>query len=351
TVITSWNGVEINKAIEGVEFIYGRETFPVKATEEIFKPAMLATKGRRSDGRPGQYDIVQELLENSKIVEDFQRPKALIGFVDQKGEVREVEISALGQGAYRLEEACVPLVWHSYQKFPELENLHTAMINEDTAYMARRCEQYGEFFDVLSYFTNRNPQVRRLLIKELTERREEGMKKLIIDARSNQGGFWVEGIETASLFTKEPFEMAGRGSKLFGKKKIIHTAQVPADGRFSDIEVLLLVDHYCVSAGDSLVKVLSQCPNVTVMGITPSNCSCQETGGISFLSDGICSVVYPVNWLYELDGRRYIDTDQSRSCTLPLDVQIPLTWERLQSLQTEYDTRDVILDYAVEYLE
>ncbi|MCR4580644.1 MAG: hypothetical protein K5681_09895, partial [Treponema sp.] len=47
TVITSWNGVEINKAIEGVEFIYGRETFPVKATEEIFKPAMLATKGRR----------------------------------------------------------------------------------------------------------------------------------------------------------------------------------------------------------------------------------------------------------------------------------------------------------------
>ncbi|MCR4734436.1 MAG: hypothetical protein K5829_05485 [Treponema sp.] len=351
TEIKSWNGVKINKAIDSIEFIYGRETFPVKATEEIYKPAMLSTKGRRKDGKPGQYDIVQELLENAQITEDSQRPKALVGFIDEKGGLQEVELSSLGQGAYRLEEAYVPLTWHGYQKFPELENLHTAMINEDTAYMARYEEQYGKFFDVLSYFTNRNQQVRQLLIKELTERKKEGMKKLIIDARSNQGGFWAEGVETASLFTKEPFEMAERGSELFGKKTIIHTVQVPADGRFSDIEVLLLVDHYCVSAGDSLVKVLSHCPNVTVMGITPSNCSCQETGGISFLTDAICNIVYPVNWLYELDGRRYIDTDQSRSCTLPLDVQIPLSWELLQSLQTEYDTRDLILDYAVEYLK
>ena len=225
------------------------------------------------------------------------------------------------------------------------------MLNEDTAYMARKKEQFGEFFDVLSYFTNRNPQVRKHLIKELTARKEEGMKKLIIDARSNQGGFWAEGVETASLFTKVPFEMAKRGTELFGKPQMIHTVQVPADGRFSDIEVILLVDMYCVSAGDSLVKVLSQCPNVTVMGLMPSNCSCQEVGGVSFLSDGICNIVYPVNWLYELDGRRYIDTDDSRECTLPLDIQIPLTTQLVGDFYREHDNRDVLLDYVIDYLD
>lgn len=144
-------------------------------------------------------------------------------------------------------------------------------------------------------------------------------KKLIIDARANSGGFWSLGLETASLFSTESFDIAKRGSEVFGKESILQTITVPADGRFSDIEVILLVDPFCVSAGDSLVKMLSQCSNVTVMGLAPSNCSCQETGGVSFLSDSICSIVYPVNWLYEVDGRRYIDVDETRECTLPLD--------------------------------
>ena len=351
TVMTSWNGVEINKAIDSVEFIYGRETFPVKENEVIYKPAMLATKGQRLDGQPGQYDITQELMQISDITDDWQRPKALAGFIDENGNEVQVELTAKGTGAYRIEEAFIPITWHNYKKFPDLKNLQTVMINEDTAYMLRSSEQFGEFFDVLSYFTNHNPQVRKHLIKELTARKEEGMKKLIIDARNNQGGFWAEGVETASLFTKDPFEMARRGTELFGKPQMIHTVEVEADGRFSDIEVILLVDMYCVSAGDSLVKVLSQCPNVTVMGLMPSNCSCQETGGISFLSDGICSIVYPVNWLYELDGRRYIDTDESRECTLPLDIQIPITKELLVSLYSEYHSRDVILDYVIDYLD
>ncbi len=350
SVMTSWNGVEINQAIEGVEFIYGWQTFPVKANEDLYKPALLATKGRRDDGKSGQYDFVEELLHNAAIKDDSERPTAIAGFIDENGSERQVELKAMGIGADRLEAAYIPLVWTACKKFSELKNLHTVMINQDTAYMARFMEQDNEFFDVLSYFTNKNPKVRKFLIDELTERKNEGMKKLIIDARGNQGGFWAEGVETASLFTKEPFEMARRGSELFGEPEMIHTVLVEADGRFSDIEVLLLVDMYCVSAGDSLARVLSQCPNVTVMGLTCSNCSCQETGGVSFFTDGICNIVYPVNWLYELDGRRYIDTDETRECTIPLDVQIPLTWELLQSFYKDFETRDVILDYALEYL-
>ncbi len=69
------------------------------------------------------------------------------------------------------------------------------------------------------------------------------------------------------------------------------------------------------------------------------------------MTDSACSIVYPVNWLYELDGRRYIDTDESRKCTIPLDVQIPLTLDFFEQLVASWQgSGDVVLDYAVQYL-
>lgn len=62
-------------------------------------------------------------------------------------------------------------------------------------------------------------------------------------------------------------------------------------------------------------------------------------------------IILPVNCLYKLDGSHYIDTDDSRECTLPLDVQIPLTKELVHSLYTEYENRDVILDYVIDYFK
>lgn len=348
TEIISWNGQEINKAISETDFAYYRQQIPVKTTEDMLRPFMLATKGISEKGEKG---IVNDLLQNARITDDSQRPKALVGFIDKDGNKKEILLDSLGCGINRLEVASILLFWKQYFVFPELKNLGTVMINSDTAYMKRFSEQSNLFFDVLSYFTNRSPNVRKLLINELSNCREQGMKKLIIDARANSGGFWSLGLETASLFTTESFDIAKRGSEVFGKESILQTITVPADGRFSDIEVILLVDPFCVSAGDSLVKMLSQCSNVTVMGLAPSNCSCQETGGVSFLSDSICSIVYPVNWLYEVDGRRYIDVDETRECTLPLDIQIPLTYELLDSLYKNWETSDVILDYAIQYLE
>ena len=348
TVITSWNGVPIDQAIEETEFIYYRQTLPVKETENLFKPAMLATKGMHKNGEKG---IVADLLENAAITKDSERPHALVGFIDQYGNEQQLELEAIGPGTARFEETFLLLYWLRYVAYPELKNLETVMINENTAYMLRYYEQSNAFYDVRSYFTNDNPKIKQKLINELTTRKNEGMKKLIIDARGNMGGFWALGVETASLFTNKSFDIAKRGTEVGGKKKILQTITVPADGRFSDIQVLLLVDNFCVSAGDSLVKVLSQCPNVTVMGLTPSNCSCQETGGISYLSNSICNVYYPVNWLYELDDNvRYIDTDQTRECTLPLDVKIPFTYELARSLYDNFETRDIILEYAVDYL-
>ncbi len=345
TVITRWNGQEINEAISETDYVYYRNTIPVKATEDMLRPFMLATKGMYEDGEKG---IATDLLRNARITDDSQRPKAKVGFIDKNGIEKEIVLDSLGIGLNRFEYGSLLLFWKDYEKYPEVKNLETIMINKDTAYMRRNIEQYNVFFDVLSYFTSRAPNVRRKLIENLTKCRQQGMKKLIIDARGNQGGFWAHGVETASLFTTKSFDIAKRGTEVFGKQKMLQTVTVPADGSFSDIEVILLVDPYCVSAGDALVKMLSECENVTVVGLAPSNCSCQETGGVSFMANDICSIVYPVNWLYELDGRRFIDVDETRECTIPLDVQIPLTYELLQSLYDKYETEDVILDYVIE---
>ena len=64
------------------------------------------------------------------ITDDSQRPTALAGFLDEKGEEQIVELTAKGSGAYRMEEAFVPLTWHRYEKFPDLKNLHTVTIIE-----------------------------------------------------------------------------------------------------------------------------------------------------------------------------------------------------------------------------
>ena len=349
TVITSWNGQKINDAIENTEFIFPGITLPVKTTEDFYKPIMLATKGMHQNGERG---IISDLLVNAAVTEDSQRPHAFVGFIDENGNEKQLELEAIGNGNTRFENTFILLVSKLYSAFPDMKNLQTAMLNSDTAIMQRYNEQSNTFYDILSYFTNRNLKVKRQLIEELTARKNEGMKKLIIDARNNTGGFWALGVETASLFSNKSFEIAKRGTEVFGKKNILQTVTVPADGRFSDIEVILLVNSYCVSAGDSLVKMLSECPNVTVMGLTPSNCSCQETGGVSFLTDSICDIVYPVNWLYEIDDDlRYIDTNETRECTLPLDVQIPLTWDLIQDILINWETRDIVLEYAVDYLK
>lgn len=348
TIMTSWNGLSIKDALERTDFIYPGSQFPVKTTEDFLKPIMLATKGMHENG---EWGIVADLLETAKVQSEAERSMAIAGFINDQGEQIELMIPAIGSGINRMEKTAFSLFYSDFQFQPDLENLHSVMIDQDTAYMRRNSERNNNIYDIISYFTNKLPSERKRLINELSLLKENGMKKLLIDARGNNGGFWVYGAELASLFTKEAFDVGYRGSELFGKTRYLNKISVDADGRFSDIEVVLLTDNYCMSAGDCLVKILSECPNVTVMGITPSNGCCQETGGVSYLTDSKFRIFYPVNWLYETDGRRFIDTDETRECTIPLDVKIPVTLETLQKIYSNNEASDFILDYALDYLK
>jgi C-terminal processing protease CtpA/Prc len=348
TEILQWNGKPVAQAASEIECIYGANTWPVKENEDFFRPVWLSTRGINDSP-----DLTERLIAAASIKSDSERSPAKVGFITDSGKYREIEVEAIGAGINRLEFTYLSLL-HQYDNnaFWLDTNLESVMVNDDTAYMLRFSETNFILLDNLSYLTGRYPVIKNKLKRTLQGLREQGMKNLIIDARCNSGGFSAMGNETASLFSSERFVVDTKGSFIDGVYKEFTTEYVEADGSFSDINVVLLTDAFCVSAGDYLVKVLGKCPNVTVMGFTSSNCACQTTGGLSYLTDGIDYIVYPVGWMYEPDGTRLIDTDETRTCTLPLDVKVPLTYEAALTMTSEDPDRpDYLLEYAIEYLK
>lgn len=357
TQIVEWNGKPIEEALEEVECIYQGNTYPVKENEEFFRPVFLATRGMGESS-----DIAEYLINRARLGESELGPNALVTFINSEGNLQTEEFSPLDYGYERIEYVMMYLI--SFGVYPNRygvdKNFDIKMINEDTAYMLRDSETYNYFGDILSYLTGKYPSFKKYLRRKLEELKAQGMKNLIIDARNNFGGYPALASETASLFSDHTFVTDVTFSDIDGKHKRLLTEYVQADGSFKDINVVVLTNSFCVSAGDYFVRVMKECPNVTTMGFMPSNCSCQPQGGQVLLTDSICNFSYTINWLYEDDGKtRFIDTDNTRTCTIPLDVKVPLTYEMAASFNFEYaftweenqnNIRDFVMEYALDYL-
>ena len=123
---------------------------------------------------------------------------------------------------------------------------------------------------------------------------------------------------------------------------------VQADGRYSDIPVVVLVNAGCASSGDLLAYRLSQCNNVTLMGITTTWGSAQALGGEVLLSGGKISVRYPIIATLDSDGSVLVDAGPDRKSNIELDVKIPLDENAVYIIYTL--GADYELTYARHYL-
>ena len=126
------------------------------------------------------------------------------------------------------------------------------------------------------------------------------------------------------------------------------------DGRYKDLPVVVLVNSQCVSAGDGMAKFLSDCDNVTLMGITASGGVNQNNGACIYLTNNI-SVYYPAFLTLSYEGVPLIDTDNTRQTRVPLDEKIPMTKEfALRFFDPEKlrnpEAGDPQLDYAVDFM-
>ena len=185
--------------------------------------------------------------------------------------------------------------------------------------------------------------------KKLRKLKAQGMEYLVVDMRNNGGGSGVVGYALCSLLTNEDMFAAGLGMRKNGEYVQLAEQRIKGDGEFADLNVVVLTNHNCVSAGDSTALCLSKLPNVTLAGITDPNGSAQITGGRCFLSKALVSVSFPVCLMLNENGEPDIDPRADRISRDPCEVRIPL--DRDAAMKIFRDKEDYELEWAVKYLE
>ena len=315
--VTKWNGVPIDQAIESVHVPMPE---PVAENDRIDKAFWLACTGGES-------------------VE--------VSYINSDNEEKTLTLDKLDSEMPRALKAR-RLFWHNTD-----EAYSYKMLNGNTGYLKITSEETDRFHDYLAYCTGNHNYAREMFRNDLRELKNQGMTKLVVDIRNNGGGYDEVATALASLFTKEKRYAFSLGIRK--DKEYIKTADryVSADGEFSDIEVLVLTNMRCASAGDGMVLYLSRLDNVTVAGLScPAGCN-QESGGSIFMPKGVV-VDFPVGLVMDEEANPNIDVDDSRQSRTPLDVKIPLTKEAALKIFNEenFDSgKDYELEWAIDFLD
>ncbi len=318
--ITEWDGIPIGEAISGVRCVqsnYRMCAYPIAQNEEMVKPIFLAGMGG---------DTIS------------------VKFIDDDGVENEITVSSYWSYLERLSNAVYPISGKRCYEFGYAE-----MLDEHCGYLCIPREEFDDVKDVSASLNDDYPEVRELLISRIEGLKAQGMDRLIIDLRDNDGGLDVVYEEVVSLFTNE--EMVAHGAYYDGEEYHISNNwawTIRPDGRYSDIPVVALVNAGCASSGDMLAYRLSCCPNVTLMGMTTTWGSAQSLGGECLLSGSRIVVRYPLIATMDYDGTLMIDAGKDRISSIVLDEKIPLDEKAVHVL---YDMNaDYDLAYARHYI-
>lgn len=318
TVITFWDGREIDEAAAETECCYTGFNFPVKENEDIFRPMFLAGKGGESVD---------------------------ISFIDDNGIEQTISVKRIDSYDYRLINTYVRLL----RLDMEWRNYYSCMLDDKCGYIQMISESYDTLWDnVAAVRSGYYPKLTEYYADMIMDLKNQGMRYLIIDIRNNGGGYDCVAGALASLFTDEQKHMVSFGYEDANGYHICESQYIYPDGRYKDLPVTVLVNSQCMSAGDGMAKFLGDCDNVTLMGITSSSGVNQNNGGYIYLTDNII-VCYPVFLSLAENGVPLIDTDHTRENNIPIDVKIPITAENTKVIFGENNI-DFELEYAKEYL-
>lgn len=322
TVITKWNGKDIDEAKSSIECIYPDLAFPVKENEEYAKSFFLAGKGD---------DEVK------------------ITFLNEAGEEQTVSVSKIGEYSNRLDTA-LNKFYHNNEDDEDDKNFQCRMLTDVCGYMRIKEEEYDSMSDTKATITGKHPEVIKMVDKKLQKMREKGMKKLIIDIRNNEGGSNFISAAIVSLFTDKKMFCQGTGKYKNGIYYMNDYNYIDGNGKWKDIEVVVLVNSQCGSAGDFMAYNFSLIDNVTVMGITTTNGVDQNMGGMCITTGGDFAVLYPIGLILDENGFPLIDTRADRKTNIDLDEKIKIDSEAVEIIFGDND-RDYELECAVKYLE
>ncbi|MCR4640500.1 MAG: hypothetical protein K5697_00540 [Lachnospiraceae bacterium] len=317
SIITAWNGRPVEDAYAGIEAYMS--SFPDRRNEEFYLPAYAAGVGG---------DSVE------------------ISFINDQGQESTVTAKALGPYSPRLLKTIETL-----DKGMNISNLDWRMVDEKTALF--RIDSMA--YDMESYSGDDYSEMTKELRVMLDALNECGAERLIMDLRMNSGGspFMVGAV--AALFAPEGehvisynaqinekevrFERGSDGKYIKGEPTT-YTGEDLWAGR----DIIVLVNAETISAGDMMTYLMAQYPNVTVMGFTGSNSSCQAVSSIPVSTGSLSYSAVP-----DLDENSVpiIDTFLDHKSRVPVDHFIPFTEEALGKIFDEGE--DYVLDYAINY--
>lgn len=320
TVITAWDGVAIDAAIDAYNENnkFRIHAFAVKENEDFYRAVLAAGAGGDS---------------------------VSISYIDDAGMEQTITAEKLGNYLKRAEDTVTII-----DRGVEISNLAWQDVDDETALMRMR---------FMSYDTEENyAQMAEEVRTKLLELKDSGVKHLIFDMRSNGGGsdeyvkaliglIAPEGEHTYAfdgVFDKKTMgylKDAETGRYLVGERESYQGENLWAHG-----DITILVNTNTVSAGDHFSMLASSFPNVTIMGFTHSSCSAQ---GISGVRRGHSFLSYSSVLLLNEDGSVFIDTDDTREATVPLDVRIPFDERAVKSLFD--DGEDYVLSYVMERMQ
>ena len=324
TVVTAWDGMEIEDAIG-------------KAQKEM--PPLF-----------GFASIENEEFYSALLVAGMGGKSVKVTYLDEQGVEQETTLIAQGTYADRWQDAveCI-------DKGVEISNLEWQHVNDNTALMRMRFMIY----DAQANHSEMEAQIREQLISL----KAEGVENIVFDLRSNGGGsgLYVKHIlkliapegehiyafdgafdtETVTYLKDEEATKAAGGVRYqAGGCSTYQGEDLWAHGK-----IIILVNAQTGSAGDHFTMLASAYPNVTVMGFTHTSCAAQGVNSVQF---DYGQLSYSGALLVNEDGSVFIDTDEMRRATVPLDVKIPFDETAVQAIFQ--DGEDYVLDYAVNYL-
>ena len=285
TVITAWNGEGMDALLAKADMsVFGG--FPVKENEDFYRGMVAAGIGEDS---------------------------VSITFMDDQGKEQVVDAPKMGNYYDRLVSTL-----NIVDQGVEASNLSFVERNQDTYVLRIKNMMYDDETYAGADYSKMEGELR----EQLNQLKQQGVKHLVIDIRSNGGGSPHLIMAIAKLFAPVgEYTYAYEG--VFDKKKVAYEKN--ADGTYKvgaglsfvgenlweDRKVTILVNAQSISAADHFVFLMKglNLPNVDIVGFTTSNHSGQAVSAIP-LSKGMLSYSL-VPTLYE-NGEILVDTDAER---------------------------------------
>lgn len=324
TVITSWDGRNVEEVINDVEIDFYAEMpyNPVKENDDFYRAVFAAGTGGDN---------------------------VAIKYIGEDGAEHSVIAGKLGSYASRLEGTMRILA-----DGIKADNVTWHELSDDTCILRLTSMVYDTNSSNTGNFSAMKENVR----ENMLELKEKGIKNIVIDLRNNGGGEPNFIIAIAELLAPEgeyqyvysgvwdEKEREYKYDEAAGKYVVGNGITYRGEGVWGDGQIVILVSASTISAGDHFTDMMSVHDNVTIMGFTSSNCSGQAIKGVTFEDGALQFSSVPA---LGADGSIYIDADASRQATVPLDIKVPFDEKAVVSMFENGE--DYLMEYAKEYIE